>query len=85
MPKYIIVSGQDDISLENKLSDRREAFYKIVPRVWAVESSASTQKLSEVLFSQQAGDPQPHAIFRIDAYWGYNDRELWELLSRKEV
>ena len=80
MPKYIIVSGQDDISLENKLRDRKEVFYKIVPRVWAVESSASTQKLSEALFSQQSEDPQPYAIFRIDAYWGYNDRELWELL-----
>lgn len=86
MPRYILITA-DAMDLEERLKELGAEYYRIGASSWAIRSHKSSREISEAVFSRdsdEANSPPTHIIVRLDAYWGYHNRDLWEFLDKKE-
>lgn len=93
MPKYVLImsgsmpSAEAD-SLESRIKEIGAEYYKVGSESWALQSTKSSREISERLFPRDDTKTPPtagHVVLRCDAYWGFHDRALWELLDKRET
>ena len=55
------------------------------PTTWAIKTDQSTKEISLELFPRDDENPPDyaHVVFRCDAFWGFNDKDLWEWLGKE--
>jgi len=95
MAIYVVVVDSAELAAPNlaRLEELYPNHKKLAPNVWALKTNELTKKISEDIFLLgEDGKPLPgappvtrHVVVRIDAYWGFHDRTLWEWLSIKEA
>ena len=87
MPKYLLILEDPSALDKDKLTACYKVVYSINPHTWAIHTSDSTRQISEALFSPPSETylPPSHSVYRIDAWWGYETRTLWEWMDRKEA
>lgn len=85
MPKYVLVL-EDKTSLEEQgLSSHYRVFHQIDSYTWAIQTNDSSRQISETLFPRdENGNAPRHIVLRVDAWWGFHNRALWEWFDRKE-
>jgi hypothetical protein len=92
MPLYALITAEpltDAAALERLKSFENKR--QFAPNVWviAVKNGQTTKDISEAILPRATtagtGDldlkPIRHAVFRIDSWWGFHDRSLWEWLD----
>ena len=85
MPKYVLIL-EDKASLDEQgLSSHYRVFHQIDSYAWAIQTNDSSQQISETLFPRdENGNAPRHIVLRVDAWWGFYNRALWEWFDRKE-
>lgn len=85
MALYVLVA---DASVKNTQSlTRLPSLYPdhrvLADNVWIVRSTQNTHEISDALFPREENkEIRHHVIFRVDAWWGWNDRAFWEWLGK---
>jgi len=79
--QHFAAAGQVQSALAEKIESTN--FRKIGDCSWIIKSDALTTKdLSQAIFSKPSeGKGVSHVIVRLESYWGWHDKELWEWLS----
>ena len=92
MSRYVLIvvkemSLSEAQAFEFRLKGVGAEYHHVGPQSWALRSEKSSQEISEELFPRNKDqDPATlrHIIVRLDAYWGYHERSLWEFLDKKD-
>lgn len=87
MASFIIVAKAAPAGIRESLSRSFGEYREVSPAAWLVKSSLlDTQQISQVLFprDEKGNAAVAHIVFRLDAFWGWHDKGIWEWLSKKD-
>lgn len=58
-----------------------KCIYRHSTSVWFLKTELLSKDISEKLFPREPTTPPSHIVGRLDAYWGWDEKALWEWLS----
>jgi hypothetical protein len=86
MLKYLLVINDplkgNDVAGRIAAKFPADAFRNVGSAAWCIKTELGTQQISEALFDASVEQRSTfHIVARLDVWWGWNDKALWEWLG----
>ena len=81
MPVFAVLAGGDNPELGKRIADKfKDNHYSVFPGQWLVDANETVKSMADEL-TLSAGDVGRVLVLKVDSYYGYHDKDLWDWLE----